>query len=329
MLTRPHSDTATTATRTVRVVPAVMPRVLVVDDDELVLERLQGLVVAAGYEVATAGDANSALAALQARFAPIIILDRQMPGMDGLALCRMLREQSWPGYIYILLLTAHDSEEDILSGLEAGADDYLGKRTSGAQLLARLHTARRILALEQSLVEALEEKRRLSLTDPLTGLANRRYFVQHLSRALRRAQRIGEPLSLLALDLDFFKNINDRHGHLAGDAVLEEFARRLSGCLRRGSDLCARTGGEEFAVVLSGTRAAEARRLAESIRARVQAKPVHTDAVDIPITVSIGISAWEPDGAAPNQSSLLQQADAALYASKAAGRNRVSAAGRG
>jgi diguanylate cyclase (GGDEF)-like protein len=255
-------------------------------------------------------------------------MDRQMPEMDGLMLCRTIRAQTWPGYIYILLLTAQDAEADILAGLEAGADDYLGKRTSPAQLLARLRTARRILALEYSLKQAVEEKRRLSLTDPLTGVANRRYFMKHLSRELKRVQRSGGTLSLLALDIDHFKRINDVHGHAAGDAVLAEFAQRVNLCLRRETDWCARLGGEEFAVVLGSTDIRGGEHVAESIRARIAAEPIPTEAGQIPVTVSIGISAWESPGqdGAASVEKLLQQSDQALYESKARGRNCVTRA---
>jgi two-component system cell cycle response regulator len=303
-----------------------MPKVLLVDDDELVLERLYTLIEAAGFPVETARDGVAGLDALQAEFAPIVIADRRMPGMDGLALCRTIRRNLWPGYIYILLLTAQDAEEDILAGLEAGADDYLSKRSSAAQLLARLRTARRILSLEHSLKQALEEKRRLSLTDPLTGAANRRYFMKQLSRELENARCAGLPLSLLSLDLDHFKRINDRHGHGVGDAVLQEFVRRVNLCLRPGRDWCARLGGEEFAVVVADIDLRGAQRIAEAIRVAAASQPVETTAGGISITVSIGIGGCYLGKAdAPETADvLLQQSDAALYASKAGGRNRVT-----
>ncbi|HEY5101671.1 MAG TPA: response regulator transcription factor, partial [Steroidobacteraceae bacterium] len=140
------------------------PKVLLVDDDDLVLQRLADIVSQDGFDVCTASNGAAALTSLHENFAPVVIMDLRMPGMDGLALCRSIRERSWPGYVYILLLTSQDSEADILAGLDAGADDYISKRTSPAQLLARLRTAQRILTLEQSLKEALAEKRRLALT---------------------------------------------------------------------------------------------------------------------------------------------------------------------
>ena len=305
------------------------PKVLLVDDDELVLERLRSLVTAAGFEADTASDAPAALALLKEHFTPIVIMDRNMPGMDGLALCRLIRKQDWPGYIYILLLTVQDAEEDILAGLDAGADDYLSKRSSSAQLLARLRTARRILTLEHSLKTAVEEKRRLSLTDALTGAPNRRYFLRHLSRELKRAHRAGGHLSLMTLDIDHFKRVNDRYGHAAGDAVLQEFVRRICSCLQRETDWCARVGGEEFVVVLGCTPLSGAGQVAEAIREAVARSPVLTCAGSISITVSIGVSGWQADTdrrevTETTVDSLLQQSDKNMYASKERGRNRVT-----
>jgi two-component system cell cycle response regulator len=240
-------------TQILRLPFGVPPKVLLVDDDDLVLARLQDLVAAAGFEVNIAPDGGEALACLQRNFSPVVIMDLQMPGMDGLTLCRTIRQGTWPGYVYILLLTAQDAEDDILAGLDAGADDYLSKKTSSAQVLARLRTGQRILALEQSLKEALAEKRRLTMTDALTGAPNRRYFQRRLSRELERMRRFGGDLCLLSIDIDRFKTINDRYGHASGDAVLQEFVRRVEKCLPRNTDWHARVGGEEFVVVLEGT----------------------------------------------------------------------------
>jgi two-component system, cell cycle response regulator len=299
------------------------PRVLLVDDDELILERLAALIRAAGFEVETAGNGTTALQALQSRFAPIVIADRRMPVMDGLALCQAIRHRLWPGYVYILLLTAQDAEEDILAGLEAGADDYLGKRASSAQLLARLRTARRILSLEHSLKEALAQKRHLSLTDPLTGAANRRHFLKRLTSELRQAHRTDGQLRLLCLDIDHFKQINDRYGHAGGDAVLQEFVRRVNSHLNI-TDWCARIGGEEFVVVLGGCTAERAVEVAEAIRVAIAAAPVQTSAGTISCSVSIGVSGSSAAMQRPvTTETLLQEGDQALYASKARGRNRV------
>src|SRR5688572_9226108 len=213
---------------------SIAPRVLLVDDDEIVIEHLRELIAAAGFEVATASSGAAALAELKRHFAPIVILDRNMPGMDGLELTRAIRDDpGYPGYVYIMLCTAHDSEDEILTGLKAGADDYLSKRVSGTQLLARLATARRILSLEHSLKQVIEERRRMAMTDSLTGAHNRRYFMNHMRRELKRTRRYGGEVSLLVFDIDHFKHINDRHGHAVGDIVLVEFVRRIQHSLPR------------------------------------------------------------------------------------------------
>jgi two-component system cell cycle response regulator len=300
--------------------------VLLVDDDELVLAHMAELVQAAGFDVHTAGDGATALAYLEQQFTPIVITDRNMPAMDGLELCRAIRQQSWPGYIYILLLTVHDGESDILAGLEAGADDYLSKRASPAQLVARLHTAQRILGLEQALKVELEEKRRQSLTDPLTGTNNRRYFERQLHKDFKRAQRGGGPLSLLMLDIDHFKRINDQYGHAAGDAVLQELVLRIRQSLTRETDWCARIGGEEFVIVLADTPLTGAAQVAERLRQAIAGVPVVTNAGTIAVTASIGVVDFQPTSGRESVSveSLVRDLDANMYLSKQNGRNRVT-----
>jgi two-component system cell cycle response regulator len=300
--------------------------VLLVDDDELVLSHLSELVRTSGFEVHTASDGAAALEFIRRQFTPIVITDLDMPGMDGLALCRAIRQQKWPGYVYILVLTVHDGETDILAGLDAGADDYLSKRTSAAQLVARLHAAERILGLERALKVELEEKRRQSLTDPLTGAKNRRYFERQLQRDFKRTQRGGSPLSLLMLDIDHFKRINDQFGHAAGDAVLQELVRRVGQCLPRETDWCARVGGEEFIIVLGDTPLSGAARVAERIRQAIAGVPVATPARAISFTASIGVACFQPASNREPVSveSLLAQLDANMYRSKQEGRNRVT-----
>jgi two-component system, cell cycle response regulator len=306
---------------------SIAPRVLLVDDDEIVIEHLRELIAAAGFEVATASNGAAALAELKRHFAPIVILDRNMPGMDGLELTRAIRDDpGYPGYVYIMLCTAHDSEDEILTGLKAGADDYLSKRVSGTQLLARLATARRILSLEHSLKQVIEERRRMAMTDSLTGAHNRRYFMNHMRRELKRARRLGGDLSLLVCDIDHFKHINDRHGHAAGDDVLVEFVRRVQESLPREYDWCARMGGEEFAIVLPQTPLAGAATVAEKIRHAVAAAPMQTSAGAVEVTVSVGVTSLSvvADPGSASAESLLRRADDCLYTSKNHGRDRVT-----
>ncbi|HVF15442.1 MAG TPA: diguanylate cyclase [Steroidobacteraceae bacterium] len=306
---------------------AVAPKVLIVDDDPLICERLRGLVMAAGFEARTVSSGAAALASLRKNFSPIVISDRMMPDMDGLTLCRTIRSEKFIGYVYVLLLTVQDAEQDILAGLEAGADDYLSKRVSSAQLIARLRTAQRILTLEHSLRTVVDEKSRLATTDTLTGASNRRYFTRHFSRELKRVQRHGGALSLLMLDIDHFKQVNDRFGHAIGDEVLQEFARRITSGLPRESDWFARMGGEEFVVVLPQTSIEGAQVVAEKLRASVAAAPVRTLAGAVNMTVSIGVADLAALAAAKIEAStdaMLDLADRCLYESKANGRNRIS-----
>jgi len=309
------------------VLMSIAPRVLLVDDDEIVIERLRELITAAGFEVATASSGAEALVELKRQFAPIVIMDRNMPGMDGLELTRRIRDDpQYPGYVYIMLCTAHDSEDEILTGLKAGADDYLSKRVSGTQLLARLATARRILSLEHSLKLVIEERRRMAMTDSLTGAHNRRYFMNHMRRELKRSRRLGGDLSLLVCDIDHFKHINDRHGHAAGDDVLVEFVRRVQESLPREYDWCARMGGEEFAIVLPQTPLAGAGTVAEKIRHAVAAAPMVTTAGGVEVTVSVGVTSLSmlKDPGAASAEQLMRRADDCLYASKNHGRDRVT-----
>jgi len=301
-------------------------RALIVDDDEFILEYLKTAIAGTGLEVIGVTDAEGALVELRREFASIVVVDRDLPGMDGLELCRHIRAQVFPGYVYVILLMAQDAEKNILDGLAAGADDYLNKRASSAHLIAKLTTARRILALEQSLRRMIEERRHMAMTDELTECYNRRFFMHQMRREIRRAVRLAGDLSLLVLDIDNFKHINDRFGHAAGDAVLVEFAKRIRHSLTRERDWSARTGGEEFAVVLPATDLTGAKTVAENLRLAVAAAPIKIAGQEIAVTVSIGVTAMrKPPAEASTVESMLLRADDCLYQSKHQGRNRVTA----
>jgi two-component system cell cycle response regulator len=301
-------------------------KVLLVDGDEGVLDHLGKSIFSAGYQVLTAPDSRTALALMQQEFAPIIILDVNLPGMDGLALCRTIRRQTYRGYTYLMLHSIKDSEEDILAGLDAGADDYLSKRASRTQLISRLRTAQRILSLEHSLKASLERREREARTDDLTGAHNRRYLYQQLVQELARARRSHAELSVLVLDLDHFSEVNDRHGHAAGDAVLKEVVKRIRKTLRRNCDWCARLGGDEFAAVLPQTDIAGASVMAERLRSVIEETPFRTGYGMVRMTVSIGASGLGviQDRNSATAEALLDRADLSLYKSKDAGRNRVT-----
>lgn len=292
------------------------PAVLIVDDDDLVLKRLEETVTAAGYSVRTAGSGIEALHSLESSFASIVVTDLKMAGMDGLELCRRLRKGAWPGYLYIILLTARDAENDIHAGLDAGADDYISKRTYSAQFTARLRAAKRFLALENSLDGELERKRKLSTTDALTGVYNRPYFIRNLGLELKRSLREGRGVSLLLLNFDHFKAVNDTYGHAIGDSVLKRLTPQILKCLHPSTGWCAHLGGEEFAVVLEDTMLADAQKCADKMRHEIANASINTSRGAVRITVRIGISGVEEgQGNAVTVDSLLKMASADLYAS--------------
>jgi two-component system cell cycle response regulator len=304
----------------------VAPTVLIVDDDDLVLFRLQELVTAAGYRVRTAANGTEALNLLRQSAASIVVTDLNMPSMNGLDLCRRIREHVWPGYVYIVLLTVRDEEKNILAALDAGADDFISKRTPAAQFTARLRIAKRVLALEYSLTIALEKKRQLAMIDPLTGAYNRRYFVRHLGRELKRSQLFGGDVSLLLLDIDHFKRVNDTYGHVVGDLVLKKLTGKVAECFQRETHWCARLGGEEFVVVLKDANLEKACLCAENVRRVIEDTCIDTSAGAVHVTVSIGVSGLAGVGSKglATVQSLLELADANLYSSKDRGRNCVT-----
>jgi diguanylate cyclase (GGDEF)-like protein len=304
----------------------IVTKVLLVDDDDMVLDHLKPLITAAGYEVVTAPSSEAALVSMQQDFAPIVITDINMPGMDGLGLCRAIRRETYSGYVYVMLHTAKEAEKDILAGLEAGADDYLSKRTPKSQLIGRLRTAQRVLSLEHSLKTALQVRERMAMTDVLTGAHNRRYLLEHLSHEIDRTRRLRGELSVLVLDFDHFSRINDRYGHAAGDAALKEVVQRIHKSLRRNCDWCARLGGDEFVVVLPQTDMAGASVVAEKLRSAIETTSMRIGEGIVRVTVSVGASglgAVTGCDATPAQT-LLDLADQCLYKSKKAGRNRVT-----
>jgi diguanylate cyclase (GGDEF)-like protein len=301
--------------------------ILLAEDDPVTRMLMTRFLKKAGYEVKAVGDGNEALDQMTQRYYPILVTDWEMPGMDGIDLCKAVRSLQLDGYVYALLLTARNAKEHIIAGLEAGADDYLIKPVHEPELVARLNTGRRILALEHSLRFANERNRVLSITDALTGSFNRRYLMDQLPRELERCRRYAAPLSVIMCDLDHFKQVNDVRGHAAGDDVLQQFVTRITKSIRTPTDWLARLGGEEFLIVLPETGYEGALLVAEKIRAVVAEAPFMTRAGDVPVTASFGGASTERQG--PDLSlkveRLLRTADECLYRSKEAGRNRTTA----
>ncbi len=302
------------------------PAILLAEDDPVTRMLMTRFLKKAGYEVDAVGDGAEALDKMTKRYYPILVTDWEMPGMDGVALCKAVRNMQLDGYVYALLLTARDAKEHIIAGLEAGADDYLVKPVHERELIARLNAGRRILALEHSLRAANQRNRILSITDALTGAYNRRYLMEQLPREVERCRRYAYPLSVIMFDIDHFKLINDEMGHAAGDDVLQQFVARVQRSIRSNSDWIARYGGEEFLMVLPETEFKAGMFVAEKIRSLIGGSTFVTRVGDTPVTASFGVAATGPSG--PDLllkvEGLIKAADLCLYQSKQQGRDRTT-----
>jgi len=300
-------------------------KILIADDDALSRRLLEKTLTLAGYEVTPVANGRQAVERLSEPDAPrLALLDWMMPELDGPGVCQQVRKSRDHNYVYIILLTSRESKEDIVAGLESGADDYLIKPFDADELKARLRTGERILHLEDRLVEAREQMRFKATHDHLTSLWNRGVIVDLLGRELTRSQRENVCTALILGDLDHFKNINDKYGHLVGDQVLREVARRLLHSVRS-YDFVGRYGGEEFLIVLNNCRPDSALARAQEIRKSICTRPVQTDAGPLEVTMSSGLLRSTDWGHRPAED-LIHEADSALYAAKAAGRNRVQVA---
>ena len=298
-------------------------RVLIADDERDTTTTLAWLVRSWGFEPVPAHDGKTALELLQGPDAPrLAILDCVMPGINGFDICRQLRQASDRPYTYCLLVTGRASKQDMLQGLEVGADDYLIKPVDPNELCARLRAGQRIMCLQEQLLSSQHALRLQAAHDSLTGLWNRATILEMLSAELERSGREKHPLSILMADIDYFKMINDTFGHLAGDQVLRQTAARLLAALRP-YDGIGRYGGEEFLIILPGCDDSAAMSLAERLRRYVAEELMQDESRDIAVTVSLGVAGW--DGKLP-LAALLRWADAALYRAKRTGRNCVVSA---
>lgn len=301
-------------------------QILLVDDDLMSLSLLQDYLELEGYSYVTAANGREALELFNAQPFSIVITDWLMPEMDGIALCRAIRSQNSDHYTFIILLTCRNSQEELIEGLEAGADDYIIKPVHPAELRVRLKGCRRILDLEHSLKQSLAEIRELSIHDPLTGAFNRGYLDRQLGHEVGRAYRYKHPLSLIMCDLDHFKLVNDTYGHLAGDEVLKRCVQNITRSIRNNIDWVARYGGEEFVIVLPETDAAGCSVVAERIREQIAVSP---EGSTLRISASLGTVTLLPEHqtARTSAADLVQRADICLYQAKQSGRNRVVAEG--
>ena len=297
-------------------------KALIAEDNPGFRSALEKLLKKWGYDAVPAVNGKQALELLSRDDPPrLAILDWMMPELDGVEVCRRVREQNREPYIYILLLTAKDTADELIEGMEAGADEYLRKPVNTQELRVRLRAGRRIIDLQEELVRAHELLRKQASRDSLTEFYNRGAMFEVLSRELKRAERESVSLSLIMTDLDHFKQVNETFGHPAGDAVLREAARRMAACVRPYDAPC-RYGGEEFVIVMPGCEINDAIARAEDIRAKVAATPIHVPEGLIHVTCSVGVTATTGPGRF-DSSALLHEVDEALYIAKNKGRNRV------
>ena len=312
-------------------------RILLVDDDRAILLMLQTLLEKAGHIVTTARNGAEALRKVEESMPQLIITDWNMPEMDGLEFCKVLRQNTAWRHIYVFIVTARESTDRLVEAFEAGADDYLTKPINFKVLGARLRAGQRVVQLQEDLEFDRQQLRKfaaelaasnqrlqqLALTDVLTELPNRRNANEQLDRQWAIAERTGRPLSCMMVDIDYFKKINDTYGHTVGDDVLKQVANVLRLTVRK-QDLVCRLGGEEFLVICPDSPPEKAFQYAERLRQSVVSSNLRSTAgSDIHLTISIGLAYKNPE--LSNVEMLLQLADKRLYAAKAGGRNKTVA----
>ena len=295
-------------------------KILVVEDDLFCRSIMKDILVRSGCSVEIAVDGREALEFCRNEHFPIVITDLVMPVMDGLELCRAIRSRPTDDYVFILLMTSSEERDQLIAGFEAGADEFIVKPVHEIELLARLKAAERILSLEKTL-------KALAMHDQLTGAYNRGYLDRQLTKEIKRSRRYARPLSLIICDLDYFKSVNDRYGHHAGDLVLKEFVCRINSTIRCENDWLARYGGEEFVIVLPETGSEGCRVVVERIRRLIAETPMNAGDREISITASYGAVsiADTSQSSAFTMTDILSKADECLYKAKDTGRNRIVA----
>ena len=303
--------------------------ILVVEDEANSRLLLKTYLTSDGYEVKTARSGEEALDITAESQPSVIILDIILPGINGYEVCKKLKHSIATNFIPVILVTALRGNDERIQGIEAGADDFISKPFNRVELLTRIKSLLRIKALNDALEQKIEELekaktklRKLAVTDGLTGLFNYRAFRRQLHLEIQRSKRFNLPVSLLMMDIDFFKNYNDRFGHPNGDRVLQRFAQLLHTNVRE-VDCLARYGGEEFALILPGTEKKSAKVAAEKLRRLIEQSPFPMEK-KLPkgrLTMSIGGASYPED--TQEEEELIRLSDQALYKAKKSGRNRT------
>ena len=300
-------------------------KVLIAEDEPTGNLLLKSMVFRWGFDIVTAFDGTEALKRLQEEDAPqIVILDWVMPGIDGLEVCRRIREmeKGKDRYTYVIMLTGRGDTEDIVTGIDAGADDYVVKPFNQEELRARLRTGQRNIELQMALRAANNKLQIISRLDPLTGALSRSAILDDLDLAMYRSRRGKKILTIALIDIDDLKEMNERHGRSAGDKVLQESVRRISACLRR-TDNFGRYGGDEFLVILLGANNSAGMEICHRIQSIIGEKEIVLHDHSISVTVSQSLAVW--DGEADIEK-FISSAEQTLLTTKANGRNRVEKA---
>lgn len=292
-------------------------KVLIAEDEPISCRALEKSIAGWGYETVTARNGKQAWEALRKNEIRIAVVDWMMPGMDGIELCRKIRQkyqEKKSKYTYIILLTGRDQQGDIITGLSAGADDYITKPFSFLELKVRIQNGARIIKVEDNQIE-------LASYESLTKAWNRKKIFEFFKEELTRGRRENRPTGLIIVDVDRFKNVNDTYGHFIGDEVLIEVTSRLNKCIR-GYDKLGRYGGDELIVVLPNCGLTHVKNIAERLRLSVCQKKIKTKKGPLKITISLGGTSSDifPKASADE---LIQASDKALYSAKNKGRNRT------
>lgn len=296
-------------------------RVLVADDSAVSRKLVEQTLSEKRYSLVFAKSGHETVALFAEYHPALVIADWIMPDLTGIEICKHIRSKTQASYTYIILLTGKSEKESVVEGLAAGADDYLTKPFHPEELIARVGVGLRIMELQREIEVKNAMLQELALTDPLTGLPNRRAIEAWAARQLNGAARHGFSFWVALADLDHFKAVNDTYGHDAGDTVLKTFSQLLKSKSRR-SEICGRIGGEEFLFVLTHATKEDAIRVIERVRAELEATKFNFNGESVTVTASFGIASFVGTQA-PDFNRLVAQADLALYSAKRLGRNRV------
>jgi len=299
-------------------------KVLIAEDDIISLKLLERNIKKWDYEAVSKRNGEEAWKAIRQDDLQLVILDWMMPEMNGIELCKKIRQEKKSKYIYIILLTSRDRQQDMIEGLSAGADDYMIKPVNLLELRARLQKGKRIIELEDSLLESHKRLTELASRDSLTNLWNRATILKFLEEELEQSSRANYPSSVIMVDIDYFKKINDTYGHCIGDIVLTKVASRLKKSVRI-YDRVGRYGGDEMLIILPNCGSNEVGPIAERLCLSISKRKMKTSAGFLAVTITLGCASTE-SFSEPSVDGLIQASDKALYKGKNQGRNRVAVA---